>query len=35
VETRAALPITVHSVEIRLAHQARRTRIPLPRFTRA
>jgi len=35
VGTRAALPVAVHSVEIRLAHQTRSARILLPRFTRA
>jgi hypothetical protein len=35
VGTRAALPVAVNSVEIRLAHDARAARIFLPRFTRA
>jgi hypothetical protein len=35
VGTRAALPVAVNSVEIRLAHDARAARILLPRFTRA
>jgi hypothetical protein len=35
VGTRAALPVAVYNVEIRLAHDARAARILLPRFTRA
>jgi len=35
VGTRAALPVAVNSVEIRLAHQPRAARILLPLLTRA
>jgi len=35
VGTRAALPVAVNGVEVRLAHDSRAARILLPRFTRA